>query len=118
MYNILPETKGHIIVIRIKESLTSQDHKTLLPYLKKRTEENGKIRLLIELQDFEGVEFLGLLKMLSYLLKHGKHIEKKAIITDEEWISRWTSLLSPLSKAKIRCFSTTKDEEAREWVRE
>ena len=117
MYSILPETKDHIIVIRVVGYMGSQDYQTLLPHLKKRIGQHGKIRLLIELKDFHGIEILGLFKALPYTLKFGKHIEKKAILTDEKWIYTWTALLSPFTKTKVRCFPSTKGEEAREWVR-
>jgi len=117
MYNILPETKGHIIAIRIMDYMRVQDYQTLLPHLKKRIEQHGKIRLLVELKDFNGVEILGLLKALPYALRYGKYVEKKAILTDEPWVYTWTAFLSSFSKTKVRCFPSSEGEKAREWIR-
>lgn len=117
MYSILRQSKDHIIAIHIEDYMRAQDYHTLLPHLKRRIEQHGKIRLLIELEEFKGVEILGVLKALPYAFRYGKYVEKKAIITDEPWIYTWTKLLSPLSKTTVRCFPTTKAEQAWEWLR-
>ena len=117
MYNILPETKNHIIAVRVEGYMRSQDYKTLLPYIKNRIEQYGKIRILVELKDFKGVEILGILRALPYALRYARHLEKKAIITDEKWVYAWSKLFSPFFKTKVRCFPSAQIEKAWEWVR-
>ena len=51
MYNILPKTKGHIVAIRVEERMTSQDYRTLLPYLKSRASLGLSFRNLRNVND-------------------------------------------------------------------
>lgn len=118
MYNILQGSQDHIIAIRIEDYVEAQDCNTLLPHLRNRIHEHGRIRLLIELKDFHGIEILSALKALPYVIRYGKHVEKKAIITDEEWICRWAKLLTSFSKTRVHCFPSTKLEQAWEWIRQ
>jgi hypothetical protein len=118
MYNILPESKDHIIAVRVVGYMRSQDYQTLLPHLKRRVELLGKVSLIVELKDFKGIEILGILRAIPYTFKYGKYIEKKAIITDENWVYTWTSLFSTFSKTKVRCFPSTQVEQAWEWVKQ
>jgi hypothetical protein len=117
MYHILQETKGPIIAIRIEGYMTSQDYKTLMPYVKNRISQYGRIRFLIELKDFKGFKIVSLLKVGFYAIKYGRRVAKKAVMTDEPWVYSWASFLSPFFKTKVRCFPTTEGEKAREWVR-
>lgn len=117
MYNILPATNDHIIAVRVEGYMRSQDYQTLLPHLKRRIELRGKIRLIVELKDFKGVEIRGIFRTIPYAFKYGRHIEKKAIITDETWVYTWTNLFSPFFKTKVRCFPSTQVEQAWEWVK-
>lgn len=117
MYNMLPETKGPIVAVRVVGYMTSQDYKTLLPHIKNRIAQQGKIRIIIELKDFKSIEILGILKSLPYSFKYANNIEKKAIITDENWVYTWTKIFSPFSKTKVRCFPSSQAEQAWEWVR-
>jgi len=117
MYNILPETKDYLIAIRVEGVMTSQDYQTLLPYLKSRIEQHGRIRVLVELKDFKGIEILGLLRTLPYVFKYGRRVQKKAILTDEPWVYRWAKLFTPFYRTKVRCFPTTEGEQARDWIR-
>ena len=58
MYHILPETKREIIAIRFEGYMTYQDYKTLFPYIKNRIKERGRVRFLIELNDWQHTNFL------------------------------------------------------------
>jgi hypothetical protein len=117
MYNILPETKGNNIAIRVQGYMNSQDIKTLLPYLKHRIEQHGRIRILVELRNVNGIEMLAILRTLPFSFKYSKRVEKKAVVTDERWVYTWANLLSPLSKTQVRCFPNKDMEKAWDWVR-
>ncbi|MBA3813952.1 MAG: STAS/SEC14 domain-containing protein [Alphaproteobacteria bacterium] len=116
MYNILPETKDHIIVIRIEGYTNSQDIKTLLPYLTHRIKKHGKIRILVILKEVSGIEMFGFLKTIPFFFKYRKIIEKKAILTDEIWVYKWTNIFKSLFNTKIHCFPSYELVKAWEWL--
>ena len=116
MYNILQESAGNIIGIRIKDHLRAEDYETLLPYIKDLVAQHGTIRILSDLRDYKGVEFRAALKALPYFFKYSSKVEKKAVVTDKHWIYTWTKLLAPFFKTEIRCFPSTEMDQAWEWV--
>lgn len=117
MYHILPEVYHDIIAIRVEGSMSSQEYKTLIPHIKRRLEQQSRIRVLFELNNIEDGENLGILKIIYFSFRYNKQIEKKAIITDEKWIYTCIKILSPFFKTKVRCFPRTEVEDGWEWVR-
>jgi len=116
MYTILPESKENVIWIRVKGRLTTRDYKTLSPYVDEIIARHGTIRILTDLRDFEGIEFWSVLKAPPGAFKYSSKVEKKAVITDENWIYIWTKLLAPFFKTEVRCYPSSKIEEAWKWV--
>jgi hypothetical protein len=116
MYNILPQSKENAIWIQLKGRMSAQDYETLLPYIDEIIAHHGTIRILTDLRDFEGVEFWTVLRTPPQAFKYSSKVEKKAIITDESWIYTWARLLAPFFKTEVRCFPSSKIEEAWKWV--
>ena len=117
MYNILSNSTEQILVIRIEGYTNSQDINTLLPYLKNRIKYQKKIRILLILQNTTGIEVFCILKLIPFFFKYGKHIERKAVLTDEIWIHKWVHRFSSLFKSKIEPFLLTEQEKAWSWIR-
>ncbi len=117
MYNILPQSEGNIIGIQVKGRMRAQDYETLLPYIENMIAQHGSIRVLSDLRDYKGVEFRAILKTLPYAFKYRSKVEKKAVVTDEQWVYTWTKLLAPFFKTEIRCFPNSAIDQAWKWVR-
>ncbi|OJW52702.1 MAG: hypothetical protein BGO67_09585 [Alphaproteobacteria bacterium 41-28] len=116
MYTILPESRENVIWIQVKGHMGPQDYATLFPYLDEIIARHGTIRILTDLREFQGVEFWAVLKTPPTAFKYSSKIEKKAVITDENWIYSWTKLLAPFLKTEVRCYPSSRIEEAWKWV--
>ena len=116
MYNILPESQGNVIGIRVDGRMRAEDYETLLPYIEDLITQHGTIRVLSDLRDYKGVELRAVLKTLPYAFKYSSKVEKKAVITDQHWIYVWTKLLAPFFKTEVRCFSSSEIDQAWKWV--
>ena len=116
MYHISAKSQENVIGIHIERQLGVKDTQTLLPFLEMCIKKHGSIRVLGDLKDFKGIEFLGLLKVLLFVFRYRSRLDKKIVITDQKWVKNWVQFLSPFFKTDIQCFPKEKIEEAWEWV--
>jgi len=116
MYHVSHKSHTNVIGITIKDQLGVDDMKTLLPFMRRSINTHGKIRLLLDLRDFQGVESKGVLKIFRVGFKQRFHVEKKAIIADQHWIYLWGKCLFLFSKTEVRCFPSHDEEKAWEWI--
>lgn len=117
MYHILPESSEHLVAICMEGVISVQDYQTLLPHIKRHIEQYDRIRILIELKNFQGIQPSAILRLLPYAFKYSKYIEKKAFITDERWVYGWAKFFRPFLVTQVRCFSPTNLEEAWKWLK-
>lgn len=117
MYHILPESHEDIIGIRFQGWVGVKDYKTLFPYLEGVIHEQRSIRLLSDLTEYKGMNLGAVFKIVTFLFKYKSFIEKKAVITDDPILYKWTKLMMFFSKAQVRCFQSFELEEAWEWIR-
>lgn len=116
MYHILPESHDNVIGIRVEGYMRAEDYDTLLPFLAERCSRYEILRIVTDLREFTGVSFWGILKTLPFAFKYSSHIAKKAVITDQRWIYTWVRVLSPFVQTDVRCFPSSKVEDAWEWA--
>ena len=117
MYHILEESHGNIIGIRVQGKITAEDYATLLPFVEGLIRQHGSIRVFSDLRDYEGIELGAVLKSIPYSFKYSSRVEKKAIITEKQWIKSWTKFLSPFFHTKVKCFSFSQIDEAWNWLK-
>ena len=116
MYHILPQSHDNIIGIRVIDEIRSEDYETLLPFVEEMIKEHKSIRLLIDLEEFKGIQFLTVMRNVPLTFKYRNSVEKKAIITDQNWVSTWAQILSPFFQTLVRCFARENYEDAWEWI--
>jgi hypothetical protein len=119
MYEILPQSQDDVLGVRASDTLTEADYDRLVPFLEARVREHGPLRVLVLMEDWHGWDSLGALwedaKMDAHL---NEHIERIAMVGDEEW-ERWmTKLSKPFADGRLRYFDAADLDEAWAWVRE
>lgn len=119
MLEILEETAGDLVAFRIQGRYLHEDAHKLVEMLDARIEHSGHVRCLAEVQDMHGVDLGALREELGFEMKHGRQIERCAIIGSPDW-ERW--LVKTLSlffrEAEVRFFSTEQRDAAFAWVQE
>jgi hypothetical protein len=54
MFQMLPESSGRLVALRVAGKLTKEDMVTVTPPLEEKIRENGKVDLLCDMTDLHG----------------------------------------------------------------
>ena len=109
---------GKIVTLRFREQLRKTDYEEFVPKLEGLMEDGSKIRLLVELQDFEGWTAGALWEDTKFAAKHFNDIERLAVVGDSRWEKGITVFIKPFTGARVRYFDVGELQQARSWVRE
>src|SRR5260221_6231786 len=78
MSQVLPESSGRLVALRVAGKLTKEDMVTVAPPLEEKIRENGKVDLLCEMTDFHGWSLGGFWAELKFDAKHAKYFRRVA----------------------------------------
>jgi hypothetical protein len=113
----LNKATGHrILFVRASGKLSKEDYYHFLPEVERLLNEDGKIRLLFEMQDFHGWKAGGLWEDIRFDLKHFADIERLAMVGDRKWEQWMATFCKPFISAEIRYFDEERRDEARRWI--
>lgn len=116
---IIHEKKsGKILEVTVSEKLTKEDYQLFVPQVEKDIQENGKIRILLNMHDFHGWNVGGLWEDIKFDLKHFSDIERLAMVGDKKWEKSMAAFCKPFTTAKIRFFAPEEIDAAKQWLRE
>ncbi len=112
----IERSDSDIFVIRASGKLSKSDYETFVPAFERVTAEHGPIRILIELEDFEGWELPALWEDLKFDMSHQDDIGRLALVGDRTWQEWGTRLSKPFFRAEMRFFRPEQRAEARSWL--
>ncbi len=117
MQEIMPESQGKILGVRISGSFNSDEYQSLLiPRLKNIIQEHGGVRFLLCLEDsFQGFGLSDLLND-AFVQEYADNFEKIAILSGSMW-SRLELRAASLLISRVNIFSLDELPEAWEWLR-
>lgn len=116
MLTIQKQGSGNVVAIRASGKLTHEDYEMLLPKLTEVAEEHGSVRMLIELEDFQGWEPKAIWDDLKFDVRHGSEYERCAVVGENKWQEWMTKLSKPF--LTIKYFTREEREQAWEWLLE
>ena len=91
--------------INVQGKLKHKDYiDVLLPKLDEISKE-GKIKALIEMNDFSGIELKAIIDDMKAGIKHRKDFEKIAVVTDSSWMSTAVNIFKHVYSSDIQTFS-------------
>ena len=108
--------QGRLLHVKISGKLTRESYEALAPLADEQIQENGKIRILLELHDFHGWTAGAMWEDLKFDYRHWNHIEQLAIVGESKWEQGMAMFCKPFTSAKIRYFDHTALAEAQAWV--
>lgn len=116
MIEIMPESRGAILVLKATGQLTDADYReVLIPRLEEIIERYGKGRLLLELNG-HGWEPRAAWDDARFGLRHRRDFEKMGVLGGPRWAD-WVLALAPLlMDGEIRSFSPDQRQEALHWI--
>ena len=110
-------TKENVIEARVTGKLTESDYDLFIPELERRIKKYGKLRMLIELEDFKGWTAGALWEDLKFDFKHFKDVDRIALVGDSKWEKTATLFSRPFTGAELRYFTRNDLDGARRWIR-
>lgn len=117
MFQFIPVHENNIFAVRVSGKLNHEDYQTFLPELEDLITENEKISLLIEFDEFNGMDLAAIKDDFNFGRKHNNDFEKLAVVGDKKWLKWMTLLSSPFLKGEIKYFERPDLQRAWDWLR-
>ena len=118
MFKPIPVNIKGVVAFKAVGKLTHDDYQRFLPLLEKILREEGKISLLMELENFHGWELEAAKDDYQFAKEHLSSFERIAIVGDRHW-ERWLTLMAkPFMDVEVRFFTQEELSSAWDWVRE
>jgi hypothetical protein len=108
--------EGRILKIRVTGRLTRQDYGEFIPEIERMIAHHGKIRILLEMDDFHGWTIGAMWEDVKFDLKHFRDIERLALIGDRAWERGMATFCRPFTTATIRYFDKSEAYVADAWI--
>ncbi len=119
MHSIRKLSSGNVIIITLSGKLTRVDYAEIVPFLAKFIKKYKKIRLLIELDNFEGWAANATLNDIIFVFRYGFHIERIAFLAHAEQDQLVVLLDRPFGRSmgkNIKYFHYAFQEDAWKWI--
>ncbi len=110
------EVEGRILAVQASGRLTKQDYQCFVPEVDRLIAQHGKIRVFFEMRDFHGWKTRALWEDIKFACGHFRDIERLAMVGDKAWEHGMAVFCRPFTKAEIRYFDHSQEDEAREWI--
>ena len=118
LHSRLHELDTDSLELHLSGKLTRLDYEQFIPEIERRIQEQGKIRLLIILEDFHGWHLAALWPEIRFDVRHFNHLERIAIVGENRWQEWMATMCMPFTTGEIRFFHQDQAEAAREWIRQ
>ena len=112
----MPEIAGNLVFLKAAGKLTDEDYKAMVPQLEAVIVEHGSLRLLVDLTEFEGWDWLAAWDDIAFGIKHWNHILKIALIGDAAWEGLAARIADKVTSADVRKFPVGDAVAAMEWI--
>lgn len=106
------------VEVLVEGKLTREAYEKFVPTLEDSIRREGKIRVLFVMHDFHGWTAGALWEDMKFDLAHFKDIERLAIVGEKTWQKGMAVFSKPFTKAKVRYFDLSEEQEARCWLEE
>lgn len=119
MYEILPRSSGNVLGLKFSGRLSHAEYKSMLPYIYEKIDEYQKVRLLLELNHFEGWDLRAALDDVLFAVRHHSSIERLALVTDtaeDQWMALVDQPFGRVGGGKERLFKASELEKAWDWL--
>ena len=110
MFQMLPESSGRLVALRVVGKLTKEDMVSVAAPLEEKIRENCKVDLFCDMTDLHGWSLGGFWAELKFDASHTKDFRRVAIITGKPFHRFMASMLRPFTSAEIRCFQQEKKQ--------
>ena len=116
---VLPESSGKVVGLKISGKLMHDDYHTFVPLLEQHIKDYGTVRVLVIFHDFVGLEARALWDEMKFDTNHCRDVERCAIVGETAWEAWSTKLAKPLfPKGMINYFDSDRLADAWQWIQQ
>lgn len=109
---------GNIVTLKFKGKVSKADYEDFVPQIEFLMKGDVKIRLLVELHDFEGWTAGAMWEDTKFAARHFNDIERLAVVGEARWERGMTTFIKPFTMAAVKYFDLQDIDQARRWIRE
>ena len=115
---ITPIDNGPVYEVVVKDKLHKVDYEVFLPVLKSGIKQHGKIRLLLDMQDFHGWDAGAFWEDLKFGIHDFNHFDRIAMVGENKWEKAMAILCKPFVTGTVKYFDHADKEAAQKWLLE
>lgn len=104
--------------LMVNGNLTRAVYEAFATVVERKINENGKIRILLEMGIFQGGATGALWDDLKLEFKRWNNVERLAIVGELKWQEGMAAFGERFTAAKVRYFADSKLDEAKSWLAE
>ena len=116
MHEILPETEGAFVAVRVTDRIDAEDFKAIASTLERAIGEHGKARLFWEMRDFHGWTASGLWADTKFDLRHANGFSRISMVGEANWHEWMTKLMKPFTSAELKYFEIQHRDSGMAWA--
>jgi hypothetical protein len=107
-----------VLGLRLRGRLHDADFRQFVPRIETTLTARGKLRLLVQLEDFHGWDVHAAWDDLKFSLRHYSDFERIAVVGDRTWEKWMTGFFKPFTGAKVKYFDRSQVDAACKWLEE
>ncbi len=116
MFEELGDNTGAVLAYRVGGKVTREELGEIETKLVAAIDKFGKVRVLVELTGLSGMEPGAFWEDLKFTLRHGRDIERLAVVGDQNWERWWTKIAGKLSGTDVEYFEVQQRIHAWHWL--
>ena len=114
--DVAPLDGGKVLMVELIGKIHKSDYHGFMRIVEKAVQENGNVRILVQMTNFHGWDFDGLWADLEFDEMHFADIDRLAIVGEATW-EKWMAVFCrPFTTATIRYFNSNELKTAKEWI--
>lgn len=117
MIEIIDTGADYVLGCKIDGRIEKEDIEKITVHVEEKLKTHKKLRIYVEVEKIGLIKPEALFADIQLALKHFKKFEKKAVVTDKEWMIKLTPIFDKIfPNIDLKCFDYSKKNEALEWV--
>ncbi|QDV42098.1 hypothetical protein Enr13x_19410 [Stieleria neptunia] len=116
--DLATRSDSNVIHLHVSGTMNHEDYEIFGPDIEQVIQKHGKIRVLLELDDFHGWTARALWDDIKFDIQHFRDIERIAMVGDSTW-EKWMAVFcKPFTAATIKYFDASDIDAAWDWISE
>ena len=119
MITILKTDHPRVVGFKMSGKLKDEDYSAFVPQADKIVADaHGKVRVLVQFEDFRGWDLHGAWDDFKFGVKHYSDTERIAVVGDRKWEEWLARMWKPFTVSEVRFYDTDRADEAWAWLHE